>query len=135
MGKTYYITTCNNWNELGKFLKEWTGRDYEIGHVIPCNQTYLVAREEETNKIIGCASYILIGDPFFRRTWALVENVYVTPSRRKSGIAKDIMQTIESIVFSDKLCEFIKLTTRKELGRKLYRSLGYEEGSSFYKTC
>ena len=30
-------------------------------------------------------------------------------------------------------CEFIKLTSRKDEGKALYRSLGYMEGSSFRK--
>jgi GNAT superfamily N-acetyltransferase len=130
-----YITTCHNDVELGEFLKEWTGKSYTMNtHVIPFNQTCIVARDRDAgDKIVGCAIYITIGDPFFGRSWALVEDVYVTPAYRKNGIAEKIMRIIETLVFADGACEFLKLTTRKDLGRELYRSLGYEEGSSFYK--
>jgi len=130
-----YITTCHNNYELGEFLKEWTGKPYTADtHIIPLNQTYLVARDrDDNNKIVGCACYIMTGDPFFGRSWALIENVYVTPKYRRQKIARDIMRTIEHNVFAGSDCEFLKLTTRKALGKELYRSLGYEEGSSFYK--
>ena len=131
-----YITTCHNDDELGEFLKEWTGKSYQLEtRVLPYGQTYLVGRDRDAdNKIVGCAGYYLIGDPFWNRSWCLVENVFVTPSYRNQGIAKKIMEEIELLVFNDSLCEFIKLTTRKDLGKKLYRGLGYEEGCSFYKS-
>lgn len=130
-----YITTCHDDNELGEFLKEWTGRPYRFEtNVIPVNQTYMVARDRDnSNKIVGCAGYIIMSDQFFGRCWALVENVYVTNDYRKTKIATNLMRIIESIVFNDSTCDFLKLTTRKDVGKEFYRSLGYEEGSSFYK--
>jgi len=114
---------------LGEFYREWTDHGYDAS-LIQHDCDNVIARID--SRIVGALQLIVIRDPYFNRKWGLVENVYVTPSARGLGVATQLMQTAE---MSASLlgCEFIKLTSRKDDGKALYRSLGYEESSSFRK--
>ena len=115
--------------------KQWTGEERTPENIF--NKKTIVARvfgEESglTSPIVGVAELIIIDDWVFGRKWGLVENVYVDEEWRRSGIATQLMKHVESQAVALG-CEFIKLTSRKEEGKALYRSLGYEEGSYFRK--
>lgn len=122
-------TTYDDIGAVGELLKEWTGR--EPDDRILLNSHFLVAIRED-GKLIGCAQLIVIDDPFWNRCWGLVENVYVRGKYRNQGVAKGIMENVETQarLFG---CEFIKLTSAfdKVAGHALYKSLGYEKGMSF----
>jgi len=90
----------------------------------------VVAKDNE--KIIGAAQLIVIDDPFWNRRWGLIENVFVKKEYRRQGIGKGLMKQLENQAIALG-CKFVKLTTRKKEGIELYRSIGYEEGSSFRK--
>jgi spore coat polysaccharide biosynthesis protein SpsF len=128
--------------EFVRIYEEWTGRMPEIK--TPLVNSFLVIAKvddedgkktgdwSEYNKIVGAAQYIIIDDPVWRRRWALVENVYVAQNYRRQGVGTKLMKFVEDQAYLFG-CDFIKLTSRKEAGKALYRSLDYEEGSSFYK--
>lgn len=126
------ITATNDLNELSELLKEWTGKSYNPKYIL-WNSQFIVARDN--GKAVGCAQLIVVDDPFWNRRWGLIENVYVTPSYRNKGVAKQIMDKIYMIACEGFACEFVKLTSAydKEEAHKLYKSLGYEEGCSFKK--
>ena len=126
-----YCTAHDKLDDLAELYKEWTDKDYDSRHTL-WNSFFVVARDTDTKKIVGATQYIVIDDPFWNRRYALVENVFVKLEYRKQGVGKLLMDFTEKQVHSLG-CVFLKLTTRKDEGRALYRSLGYEEGSSFYK--
>lgn len=117
--------------EIAGLLAEWTGRN-KYPHNYVRDSLFIVARDTDRDKLVGVVELIIIDDPYWIRKWGLVENVYVSENYRRNGIAKDIMHQIEILAMGVG-CAFLKLTTRKEEGKALYRSLGYEEGSSFYR--
>lgn len=79
----------------------------------------------------GCADLILIKDMVYGHTWGLVENVYVSKSHRRKGVGTELMRKVEKE--AKRLgCKYIKLTSRKPAGQKLYQKLGYEKGDSYY---
>lgn len=126
-----YCTAHDKGGDIAELYKGWTGKSPDQRRVL-WNSYFVVAIDTETGLKVGATQYILLDDPFWGRRFALVENVYVVPEYRKRGVGKMLMQFTETQVrmFG---CAFLKLTTRKDEGRALYRSLGYEEGSSFYK--
>lgn len=126
-----YCTAFEDFRRIAELLKEWTGREYDTKKLLT-NTNFVVAIDPDTKQIVGTTTYVRIADPFWGRWFALVENVFVTESYRGKGIGKKLMEFTEwqARIFD---CEFMKLTTRKDTGKKLYRSLGYDEGSSFYK--
>ena len=111
--------------------KEWTGEMPRVDFP-QLNALLVIARDSEKNKIVGAAQWFVIDDSVWHRRWALVENVYVLKSYRQRDIGTQLMKFTEEQAFLFG-CKFIKLTSRKEEGKVLYRSLGYEEGSSFRK--
>ena len=119
-------TYCSNIQDLNLY-KEWTGKDLNHDHIL-WNSFSIVAKDN--GNIVGAAQLIVIDDPFWDRRWGLVENVFVKKEYRRKGIGSELMKQLENQALAMG-CSFVKLTTRKEEGRELYRSLGYEEGSSF----
>ena len=126
-----YCTAHDKESDIAELYKEWTKRPPDWRRML-CNSYSVVARDSTTGMIVGATQYILIADPFWGRKFALVENVYVAPEYRRQGVGKLLMEFTETQARALG-CEFMKLTTRKDAGKLLYRSLGYEEGSSFYK--
>lgn len=137
-----YCTQTNIPIESLKVYEEWTGQYPKIEHPL-INEYMVIARidsekGEETGDwsdydyIVGAAEYFIFDDPVWHRRWALVENVYVAKDYRRQGVGTKLMKFIEDQAYLFG-CDFIKLTSRKEAGKALYRSLGYDEGSSFYK--
>ena len=126
-----YCTAHDRLDDLAKLYAEWTGKPYSSERML-WNSFFAVARDTIAKEIVVATQYIVVDDPFWGRRYALVENVFVRETYRSQGVGKLLMEFTEQQV---RLlgCEFLKLTTRKESGKKLYRSLGYEEGSSFYK--
>lgn len=130
-----YFTVEDDLEKIGELYKGWTGKDIKI--ISPLiNSFFGVAKLEKTNGIVGAAQLIVIDDPFWNRSWGLVENVYVKEEYRDKGVAKQLMKYIEDLAFCLG-CNYIKLTSSfgKIEGHKLYKSLGYIEGSSFKKVC
>ena len=120
------ITSWDKFEDVAELYKEWTEK--ELTETVQLNAHLVIARDGET--IIGAAQLLVIDDPVWGRRWGLVENVYVKEGYRKKGIGSDLMSAIETQAIGLG-CKFIKLTSRKKEGKALYRSLGYEEGSSF----
>jgi GNAT superfamily N-acetyltransferase len=96
------------------------------------NDHYSVAIDKDTKEYVGVATLIVIFDQVHNRQWGLVENVFVHPEYRRQGIAKNLMNHIESLAMGLG-CEFIKLTSRKPEAQDLYKKLSYKSGKSFYK--
>jgi len=126
-----YCTTGSDLNKIGELYKEWTGKSFKLKSPL-VNSFFGVAKMEGGNEIVGVAQLIVIDDPFWRRRWGLVENVYVKEGYRKQGIAKALMKFIETQALGVG-CDFIKLTSGydKVVGHKLWRSLEYTEGLAF----
>lgn len=125
-----YATTWNDIRDCIELYKEWTGRQISEDRIQ--TNSHLVIVRDDNNKIIASAQILTIDDPIWDRRWALIENVYVAKGQRRRGVGTELMEAIESqaVLYG---CEFIKLTSSKKAGQALYRSLGYEEGSSFKK--
>ena len=126
-----YCASYDKLKDIAELYREWTNRPTGWSQV-PWNTFFVVAVDSSIKRIVGATQYILVDDPFFGRRFALVENVFVKAEYREQGVGKMLMEFTE---WQCKLfgCEFLKLTTRKAEGKALYRSLEYEEGSSFYK--
>lgn len=127
-------TAVKDLNEIGELYREWSGKGYS-DKLLLWNSYFMGARDRDNGgKLVGCVQSIMIDDPFWGRRWCLVENVFVLPEYRNRGIAKGLMEKVEMFakVFE---CQFIKLTSGfgKVEGHALYKSMGYEEGSSFKK--
>ena len=110
--------------------KQWTGEERTPESIF--NKWTIIAKDIELDRIVGVAELILVDDWIWHRKWGLAENVYVEEDFRKKGVGAKLMRHVESQAIALG-CEFIKLTSRKEEGKALYRSLGYEEGSYFRK--
>lgn len=125
-----YFTSWDCIKDLGELYSKWVGHTpkFKFGTFA----FLIVAREKGSNKFVGATQLIIIDDQVWDRRWGLVENVFVSEPYRKQGIGKELMENVEA---QAQLmgCKFIKLTSRKEEGKALYKSLGYEEGSSFRK--
>jgi len=119
-----------NHSEAGKLFKEWTKKEPDFDNYILLNSFFFGAYKDD--RIVGVAQLIIIDDPFWNRRWGLIENVFVKKEYRRQGIGKGLMKQLENQAISLG-CSFVKLTSRKEEGIELYRSIGYEEGSSFRK--
>ena len=124
-----YYTSCNDIQDLNNLYKEWVGKDLSHSHIL-WNSFFVVAKDND--KIIGAAQLIVIDDPFWDKRWGLIENVFVKKEYRRQGIGMVLMKQSENQAIAIG-CSFVKLTTRKKEGKELYRSIGYEEGSSFRK--
>ena len=122
-----YIGLTKDMVALGEFYREWTGLPYDMGSISwDCHD--VVAKED--GEIVGALRLIIINDPIWHRKWGLIENVFVSEADRKRGVATEMMRFVEGQAKSFG-CEFVKLTSRKEEGQELYRSLEYEEGCSY----
>ena len=126
-----YYTNFDKERDFADLYREWVGHTPEFKG-IQTNSYWVGAKDTETNKWIGAAQLIVVDDPIYDRRWGLVENVYVAKDYRRRGVGTQLMREVEAMAFTFG-CEFIKLTSRKEEGKALYRSLGYGEGSSFRK--
>ena len=124
----FTYSSCHNIQDL-KLYKEWTRKELNLDRIL-WNSYLVVAKDNE--KIIGAAQLIVIDDPFWNRRWGLIENVFVKKENRRQEIGKGLMKQLENQAIALG-CKFVKLTTRKKEGIELYRSIGYEEGSSFRK--
>ena len=134
------MTYCHTLTDPAKVVslyQEWTegeqtGLQEFYGTSIPCSSNTLLIVAYEENRVVGSAQLVLIDDWVWGMRWGLVENVYVAKDKRRQRIGTELMKAVESQAFLYG-CKFIKLTSRKEEGITLYRSLGYEEGSYFRK--
>lgn len=126
-----YCTMTQDTSVLAELYKKWVGHLPQFKGVC-VNTFWAVVKDDE--KYVGVAQLVLIDDPIWDRRWGLVENVYVTEAYRQKGIAKQLMNFIESMA-KGYGCEFVKLTSGSEkvAGHALYRSMGYKEGLSFKK--
>ena len=116
-------------DDVTDLYRLWTGKT--LKEYITVAEHLIVARDG--NKLVGAAQLIAVPDVVQGRMWGLVENVFVHPDYRRRGIGKELMRAVEIQAYYFQLA-FIKLTSRKQGGQALYRSLGYREGVSFYKT-
>jgi len=124
-----YYTSWDNLKDLGELYSEWVGHMPSFKGI--GNNTFLVVARDG-DKFIGAAQLIIVVDRVWGRKWGLVENVYIAKAYRGRGIGTELMQHTEAQAQLME-CEFIKLTSRKEEGKGLYRALGYEESSAFRK--
>ncbi len=124
-------TSWNNERDFAELYEEWVGHKPQYKGV-QSNSFWYGARDTETNYWVGAAQLLIVEDPIFDRRWGLVESVYVAKVYRRQGIASSLMKGLEMLAFNFG-CEFIKLTSRKEEGKSLYRTLGYTEGGAFRK--
>lgn len=126
-----YITYTGDYREVGRLLKQWSGKDFDDKYMMH-ESHFLVARNGEQS--VGCAQLVVINDPFWGRSWGLIENVYVAQDYRRQGIAQQLMEAIlrEAANFH---CDFVKLTSSydKKAAHELYQGLGFEQGLSFKK--
>lgn len=118
---------CSNPDEVSRHYSEWTGKQLET---LPQDCDLLVATDN--GKVLGCLQLIIIDNPVWQTRWGLIENVYVVKEHRRKDIGRKLMRYAEEYAKSLG-CSFVKLTSKKREGKALYRSLGYEEGSSFYR--
>ena len=125
-----YYTATDDIKVTAELYAEWLGHTPGFKG-IAYNERVVVAKDG--NKVIGAAIVIMVIDRIFDRAWALVENVYVLKKYRNKGIGKGLMKFIETQYLVSGEVAFIKLTSGKDDGIRLYRNLGYEEGSSFRK--
>lgn len=143
MSNIRYMPLVKSHYEDEPFLyDEWVGKEIaceEHGELAfpPINLFTVVAKDvdlEPEEEVIGAAQLIIMYDMVWKRRWGLVENVFVKKSYRGKGIAKGLMAELE-LLARTWCCEFIKLTSGKDklAGHALYKSLNYEEGSSFKK--
>lgn len=123
------IDIVENPKLISLLMKEWTGKDYDDSYNT-MDSHFVVAKDN--GDCVGCVQMIMISDPYWNRKWGLVENVYVAKGYRRKGIAGKMMSAVANLC-RDLGCSFLKLTSGKEEGKALYRSLGYQEGSSFRK--
>ncbi len=123
-----YITETEDTEKLSRLYQNWTGKGYGYDF-IPWNTHWFVA--VEGGEYIAGTQLIIVDDPLFQQRWGLIENVYVLEKYQKQGIGRMMMDKVFESAFLWG-CEFVKLTTRKDGGKALYRSMGMEEGSSFY---
>lgn len=123
---------CTAWDKLedtAELYEEWVGHKPKFKGT-SANSYLVVARDN--NKIVGALQLFVIDDQIWDRKWALVENVKVADKYKRKGVGCMLMKFAEQQA-SIYDCSFIKLTSRKQEGKALYRALGYEEGSSFRK--
>lgn len=125
-----YFTATDNRELVTELYKEWTGKEQNM-NMITWNDRLVLAMDDK--KVIGAAQIIIIPDRVWNRKWCLIENVFVTESYRGRGIGKGLMDFVEKYCLLCGEFDFIKLTSSKPVGQELYRSMGYEEGSSFKK--
>lgn len=114
-----------------KLYEEWTGH-YPVENRITSNTFTVIARDTSDKSIVGAAQITVFDDPVWDRRWGLIENVYVLRKFRRERVGRKLMKFMETEA-QGLGCSFIKLTSRKAEGKALYRTLGYEEGSSFRK--
>ena len=131
-----YYTTLSDPTKVTNLYQEWTGREQtglqEFYTDIPCPSNIFLIVAYDEGKIVGSAQLILIDDWVWGMRWGLVENVYVKGDKRRQGIGRGLMKTVEDQA-QTLGCKFLKLTSRKGEGVALYRALGYTEGFSFRK--
>lgn len=123
-----YICLNNDNKSFSEFYNQWTGK--EVGSYISLDCQDIVAKDD--GKIVGALQLRIIKDPIFDRRWGMIDNVFVTPSARRRGIATKLMKFAEVQALGCG-CKFVKLTSYKDKGKEFYRALGYEEGSAFAK--
>jgi len=132
VNQEYITTNLKYWmckDELNALYREWTGKDVDWDGIILVNALFHGVRNKE-GKIVACAILHWNDDPVWHRRWGFCENVYVLKEYRRKGIGTLLMNSLASAAeFLG--CEFMKLTSRKNEGIALYRSLGWEEGLSF----
>ncbi|MFC1945200.1 GNAT family N-acetyltransferase [Chloroflexota bacterium] len=134
-----YYSVVGNIRDTAELYEEWLGHK-PLFKGVALNEEVYGAYEgygeysKEKRKLVGALQVFTIADRIHDRNFALIENVYVLKDYRQKGIAKGLMEfTAKCLEISGYEISFVKLTSRKEIGKKLYRSLGYEEGSSFRK--
>lgn len=83
---------------------------------------FLTALEPDTDRVIGYAGLLVAADEGY------ITNVAVEPSRRRQGVAAQLLQVFDSFARANKLA-FLTLEVRpsNEAAIALYRSFGFEE--------
>lgn len=116
-------------DQLDALYREWTGKDVDWDGVILVNALFHAVKDYNGN-IVACAILHWNDDPVWHRRWGFCENVYVLKAYRRQGIGTMLMNSL-CLAAECLGCKFMKLTSRKDEGIALYRSLGWEEGLSF----
>lgn len=83
---------------------------------------FLTAIEPETERVIGYAGLLVAADEGY------ITNVAVDPSRRRQGVAAQLLQVFDNFARANTLA-FLTLEVRpsNEAAIALYRSFGFEE--------
>ncbi len=83
---------------------------------------FLTALEPDTDRVIGYAGLLVAADEGY------ITNVAVEPSRRRQGVAAQLLQVFDNFARANKLA-FLTLEVRpsNEAAIALYRSFGFEE--------
>lgn len=83
---------------------------------------FLTALEPDSDRVIGYAGLLVAADEGY------ITNVAVEPSRRRQGVAAQLLQVFDNFVRANKLA-FLTLEVRpsNEAAIALYRSFGFEE--------
>ena len=98
------ITVCPDYEELGKFYKKWTGKDYDVSYIL-WNSYFMVARDENW-EIVAAGEIIVIPDPFWNRSWGLIDNVFALPEYQ--DIIPELVEKLKSM--SEGLsCQLVKV--------------------------
>lgn len=133
MTNDFYGTNLNYslyQENIKSLYREWTNKDINRHDMRLINTIYCGVKYKD--KVVACAMLNWNDDPVWYRRWAICENVYVLKEFRRQGVGTLLMKTVaEAAEYMG--CEFIKLTSSKEEGIALYRSLGWKEGLSFRK--
>lgn len=83
---------------------------------------FLTALEPDSDRVIGYAGLLVAADEGY------ITNVAVEPSRRRQGVAAQLLQVFDNFARANKLA-FLTLEVRpsNEAAIALYRSFGFEE--------
>lgn len=92
--------------------------------------------ETESGEVVACCFLLVCEKPanpsFMRGRTGSVMNVYTMPAHRRKGIAKRLMQNLISDAHELQL-DFVELKATED-GYHLYKSLGFEEVQSEYRS-
>lgn len=129
---------CEAFKKLTPQLADITPPTAEhLARLIKAESTHLfIAREEETNKIVGTVTLVTCLIPTSYKGW--IEDVIVDSSQRGQGLGKKLINFVHDFA-QEKGIEVLFLTSHpsRVAANKLYQKVGYEQKMTnlYFRAC
>jgi len=112
-------------NELSTILRN-------IGKYTSNDSVYCIVAEEE-NELVGFITAYLTSHPILRGLSGEIEEIYVTPHRRRSGLGLELVKYVVSLMQTKGITVIrTKVSVKSQLAKKFWKNLSWENDMTIF---